>query len=204
MSHRLYLYSKPIRFWHWLNAAFFLLLIVTGISMQYADPDSTLIPFRTAVTLHNIGAFGVVGCFIIYVLINRFTWNRKFYNFEKGDYSTNLKLQFQFYVRDIFKHKPAPFPVNENRKFNPLQKFTYVAVMYIGLPLLILTGIGLFFPSIILPKFLTINGILFTAVTHSAVGFLISLFMILHIYLCTIGTTYTSTFRSMITGYHES
>lgn len=204
MAHKIYLYSKPIRLWHWLNALFFLLLIITGISMQYADPNNNLVPFNLAVTWHNIGAFGVIGAWILYIIINRFTWNRKFYKLEKGDLSHNLVAQFRYYTFGMFKGKTTPFPVNENRKFNPLQKITYIAVMYVFLPLLILTGIALFFPELIPVQIMKVSGILIVAVTHSATGFLLSLFMILHIYLCTVGKTATTNFKSMATGYHES
>ena len=44
--------------------------------------------------------------------------------------------------------------LTENRKFNPLQKVTYVLAMYVAVPLLIISGIGLLFPEI------TINGVL--------------------------------------------
>jgi thiosulfate reductase cytochrome b subunit len=38
---------------------------------------------------------------------------------------------------------------------------------------------------------------------HIIVGFLVSLFMVVHIYFCTIGSTPLSNFKSMINGYHE-
>jgi thiosulfate reductase cytochrome b subunit len=35
-------------------------------------------------------------------------------------------------------------------------------------------------------------------------GFLLSVFMVIHIYTCTLGTKPWSLFKGIITGYHES
>ena len=40
--------------------------------------------------------------------------------------------------------------VDEENKFNPLQKITYVIVIYLLMPLLILSGFALLFPEIII------------------------------------------------------
>ena len=54
MAHKEYLYPIWVRMWHWLNALLCLLLILTGLSMQYASVDGGLIRFDTAVTIHNL------------------------------------------------------------------------------------------------------------------------------------------------------
>ncbi len=65
-----------------------------------------------------------------------------------------LILQVKYYLFGVFKGEKPPFPENENRKFNPLQKVTYIAVMYVATPLVILSGIALLFPEIIIDKVL--------------------------------------------------
>ena len=52
-SHKLYLYPVWIRIWHMLNAVLCLLLIVTGLSIQFSNP-ATVVQFRAAVSIHNI------------------------------------------------------------------------------------------------------------------------------------------------------
>ncbi len=55
----MYLYPKWIRAWHLLNAVMFLILIITGISMQYTDKENAayVVGFAKAVKWHNFAAF---------------------------------------------------------------------------------------------------------------------------------------------------
>jgi len=75
-------------------------------------------------------------------------------------------------------------------------------VMYIFMPLVIISGIGLFFPDMLPDKIFGIGGIHFTDLVHILSGFIISIFMMVHIYFCTIGKTPLSNFKSMIDGWH--
>ncbi|RME31710.1 MAG: cytochrome B, partial [Candidatus Zixiibacteriota bacterium] len=54
MSRRIYLYPLWLRIWHWSNALLFLVLIATGVSMHYASLDKPLVPFETAIAVHNV------------------------------------------------------------------------------------------------------------------------------------------------------
>jgi thiosulfate reductase cytochrome b subunit len=75
--------------------------------------------------------------------------------------------------------------------------------MYIFYPVLIISGIGLFYPELIPMNFLGLNGILLTAILHATLGFICSLFLIVHVYLCTMGKKPGSLYKGMITGYHQ-
>jgi thiosulfate reductase cytochrome b subunit len=127
----------------------------------------------------------------------------KYYRIKFNGFVKKLVLQFRFYTVGIFKHEKAPFPLTIKRKFNPLQKFTYVGIMYIIIPLIIISGIAMLFPQIIYDRVLGIPGIVITDLVHVIAGFLGSVFMIIHIYFCTIGTKPISNFKSILTGYHE-
>jgi thiosulfate reductase cytochrome b subunit len=104
----------------------------------------------------------------------------------------------------MFKDEKHPFPVTEQSKFNPLQKITYVLAMYVAIPLLIISGIGLLLPEITITTIFGISGLVLTDVFHITMGFFLSIFMIIHIYTCTLGASPTSLFRGIITGYHVS
>lgn len=84
-----------------------------------------------------------------------------------------------------------------------MQKFSYLLVMYIGMPALIVTGVALLYPEIIIPNVGGLSGIHLTDLVHIIVGFVLSVFMIIHVYFCTIGATPTSNFKSMIDGWHS-
>lgn len=202
----MYLYPKWLRFWHWLNAALFIVLIVTGLSMQYTDKDNStfVIGFARAVKWHNIAASILTVNYIFFVLGNVMTRNGKYYRIEKENFSQNLMIQLKYYAVGMFKGEKHPFPVTEESKFNPLQKFTYILAMYVGLPLLIISGIGLLFPEITVRSFFGQSGLIYTDILHIVMGFLLSVFMIIHIYTCTLGSKPGSLFWGMISGYHRS
>lgn len=204
MSEKLYLYPLWIRIWHWTNALMFLVLIVTGLSMQYSSPDYPLIRFDIAVSLHNISGVIVIISYLYFVIVNRFSRNRQYYRFYRKGFFGRLKKQFMYYTVGIFKNEPPPFPVTETSKFNPMQKFSYLMVMYLGVPGLIITGVALLYPEIIIPNVGGISGIHMTDLVHIIVGYVLSVFMVIHVYFCTIGATTTSNFKSMMNGWHET
>ena len=72
----------------------------------------------------------------------------------------------------MFKGEKHPFPVTEERKFNPLQKLTYVLAMYVAFPLLIISGIGLLLPEITITTFFGISGLILYGYTAYHNGFL--------------------------------
>jgi thiosulfate reductase cytochrome b subunit len=202
----MYLYPKWIRVWHLINAAMFLILIVTGISMQYTGKEHTtyVVGFAKAVKWHNFAAIVLVINYIFFVAGNLLTNNGKYYRIGRKDFLLNLKKQFKYYSKGMFNGEKHPFPVTEERKFNPLQKITYVLALYIAFPLLIISGIGLLLPEITITTFFGISGLILTDILHITMGFFLSIFMIIHVYTCTLGHKPTSLFRGIITGYHVS
>lgn len=203
MSEKIYLYPKWIRIWHWLNALLFLILIITGISMQYSNPNVPFIRFDIAVNLHNISGVAVTAIYFLFLFGNIYTNNGKHYKVEKEDLTTRFKQQYQYYTRGIFNDEPPPYPVNEKRKFNPLQKVSYVTSMYIFMPLVIITGWALLFPESIIDQLFGTSGLILTVHFHIIIGFLLSIFMIVHIYFATISHPPGANYKAMATGWHE-
>lgn len=200
---KLYLYPVWIRLWHVINAIMFLLLIFTGIALHYSGTGITLISFKAAVGIHNVAAIIVTFNYGVFVIGNMVTKNGKFYIKWRKNLVVNLWKQFVFYAVGIFKKEKHPFPITEKQKFNPLQKFAYVIVMYFAMPLLIISGLGLMFPGIVAYKVFNVSGMIFYDVVHVVVGFVLSLFLLVHIYTCTLGDKPGTLFKSMIYGYHE-
>lgn len=202
----MYLYPKWIRAWHIINALMFIILIVTGISMQYTDKENSayIVGFAKAVKWHNFAALVLTAGYVVFIIGNAFTDNKKYYRIRRENFWSELMTQLRYYSLGMFRGEKHPFPVTMERKFNPLQKFTYVLAMYLGMPLLIITGIVLLFPEIVLNNVFGMSGLLINDVLHITTGFLLSIFMLIHIYTCTLGAKPTSLFWGMISGYHES
>lgn len=202
----MYLYPKWIRLWHLFNALLFIILIATGISMQYTGRanHSYIVGFAKAVKWHNFTAILLTANYIFYILGNSITKNSRYYKIERENFWNDLFSQLKYYSVGMFRGEKHPFPVTIERKFNPLQKLTYVLAMYVGVPLLIISGIGLLFPDITINKVFGVSGLVLTDILHISTGFLLSIFMVIHIYTCTLGSKPTSLFRGMISGYHVS
>ena len=201
----MYLYPKWLRVWHVLNALLFLILIVTGLSMQYTDKENAafVVGFSIAVKWHNFAAIALTINYIIFVTGNIFTKNGRYYNISRQNFISDLMVQLKYYSWGMFKGEKHPFPVTELRKFNPLQKVTYVLAMYIAVPLLIISGFGLLFPEITIKSIFGVSGLILTDILHITMCFFLSIFMIIHIYTCTLGAKPTSLFWGMISGYHR-
>ena len=199
---KIYIYPGFIRLWHMLNALFMLALIVTGLSMQYSSLNGSLIPFSVSVQMHNISGIALAASYLVFIIGNTLSGNGKHYRLQWQGLRKRMSLQGRYYLYGYFKKQSPPFPVSSDKKFNPLQAVTYVMVMYIGLPVIVITGFGLLFPETILDGIFGVNGLVLTDLIHVIMGFLLSIFMIIHIYLCTIGASPKHNFRAILTGWH--
>ncbi len=203
MAERIYLYPVWVRMWHGLNALLCLLLIVTGISMQYSNPEYPLIQFEMAVHIHDVCGIILSANYLFFVLGNIFTPNSRFYKTRFSEIFKDTVTQFKFYIGGLFRGDNVPFPVNKDRKFNPLQKVSYLVIMFFFVPIIIISGWGLFFPSLYMYGDGGVKMFQFTDLIHIIGGFIVSVFLIIHVYFCTLGKTPTSAFKSMMNGWHE-
>lgn len=203
MQHKLYLYPLFIRLWHVLNALLCITLILTGLSMQYSSTGYPIIRFDIAVSVHNVAGVLLSVNYMIFLFGNFFTSNGKHYLLRKKGFFSRLKKQFMYYTFGVFKGQKAPFPASTDLKFNPLQQVTYAIIMYVFVPFIILSGFGLLFPDITIRKAFGVSGLYLTDIVHILSAFIVSVFLMIHIYFCTFGKTIKSDFKSMITGFHE-
>ena len=202
-THKIYLYPVWIRLWHVINALMFLLLIFTGLSLHYSTVEFKLLSFEASEGIHNVCALIVTFNYGVFIIGNMLTKNGRFYRNWRKNLFPNLWKQFIFYAVGIFKKEPHPFPITEKQKFNPLQKVSYVFAMYFGMPLLIFSGIALMVPDLIAYHVFKVSGLIFYDVLHIVVGFVLSIFLLIHLYTCTLGDKPGTLFKSMVNGYHE-
>jgi len=203
-NHKLYLYPVWLRIWHGINALCIIVLIISGLSMQYGNIDYPLIPFKTSVLMHNFcGVIASIG-FVIYIVGNFLSDNGIHYRFKIRGLYTRLYKQITYYVSGYFKGEPKPFSITIESKFNPLQRVSYAISMYVLVPFLVITGLALLYPEFIVDRFFNFGGVQLTAVFHGILGFFVSLFLIIHLYVASIGKNPLRNFKSIITGYHES
>jgi thiosulfate reductase cytochrome b subunit len=200
---KLYLYPFWLRFWHWLNAALFIILILTGISIHYSASNDLLMPFEYAIVTHNVAGIILSFLFLIFTIMNIKSGNYKYYIPLMQGISERLFKQGRYYVYGIFKGEPHPYHISEKDKFNPLQQVSYFGIIFFMMPIIIISGWLLLFPELAPGEIMGMGGVWPMAVLHSVAGYLLSIFMFGHIYLATHGDTIGANFKSMIDGYHH-
>lgn len=202
--HRTYLHAMPVRVWHWINAVCFLVLIVTGAQIRYRDVLS-LTSFRTAVDIHNIFGFLLLGNFLVWALYYMLTRKLKVYipdpnlkNFIQG-----TLRQARYYGYGIFVGEPNPFHASPDHKFNPMQQVAYFNIMLLLLPLQIVTGVLMWD----IKRFSTVinlmGGIKIVDTVHVFLTLFFTAFLFVHVYLATLGHPWTQHLKAMFTGYEE-
>ena len=200
---KIYFYPIWLRIWHGINALGILILIFTGINMQFSGPKFTLMNFELAVNLHNISGILITLNYLLYFFGNMLTSNHKYYRLKLRGLIKRLNLQIGYYTSGLFKNQQPPFPLSEKRKFNPMQKVAYLMTMYVFVPGLIFTGLALLFPETIIEDVYSVSGIFMTAILHASLGFLVSIFLIVHLYVASIGKHPLNNFKSIVNGYHD-
>ncbi|NLA48938.1 MAG: cytochrome B, partial [Bacteroidales bacterium] len=94
----MYLYPLWIRLWHALNAILIIILIITGISMQYTDKSNLvfIIDFAAAVKWHNITAVILVISYVFFLTMNIVSGNARYYRISRKNLFSELDKQFRY------------------------------------------------------------------------------------------------------------
>jgi len=201
---RVYLHPLPVRIWHWLNALGFVLLILTGVQIRYADLFS-LMSFETAVKLHNW--IGFVLIFNYFVWLGYYLMSDKVTNYHAVlDYKKFFRNYFDqavYYSYGIFKGQKRPHNIQPHDKFNPMQKLTYQVIMMITVPIQILTGLMLWDVKRFTSWIEFAGGIRVVSTIHVLMFILFVFFIFLHAYMGMLGPKRSTHYKEMITGYEE-
>ena len=203
MSERIYLLPVWLRVWHWTNAVLMLVLAATGASLHFAGANAMLVPFSLAAKIHDIAGVCLIATYAFFVVANIVSGNWWQYVPKPPGVLARCWRQTVFYCWGIFRGEPEPYPPSKEANFNPLQAIVYWSVMYLLVPVVILSGVIFMFPHLAPEKAFGLDGLLPVAMVHYLSGAAVVLFMISHIYLGTMGARPTSLFKMMFTGWHE-
>src|SRR5450759_180938 len=202
--HKLYVNPLPVRIWHWTNAIGFLLLIATGLQVRYVGLIQ-LMSFKTAVVVHNWIGFVLIANFFVWLTFYLFTDKIKVYHPELSPmkYFRASFRQMQFYGYGIFRGDPNPHHVSVYGKFNPLQSMMYQIIMMLLVPIQFYTGVLLWDVTRFSSMVDKLGGVRVVDTVHVLLFIFFSGFIIVHIYLATLGHTPSAHFKAMLTGYEE-
>jgi len=132
-TRNIYLYTRYERFWHWLQMALILILLVTGLEVHGIY---NWLGFHTAVTVHNFAGLTWLIAFAFFV----------FWVFTTGEWKqyipTTKKMieVIRYYVYGIFRGESHPVPKRKEAKHNPLHNDDYRLSL---LELQLLAGLGI-------------------------------------------------------------
>lgn len=197
-----YLHPLPLRIWHWINASIIIALILTGIQLRM--PFIQIYPdYRNVVVVHKYLGYAMSVSFLFWFFYYLFTGGFKKHYFIHLKDIKAMPGQALYYMIYIFKGGENPFKPSPDNKFNPMQRLTYSLVMFIFTPVIIFTGILfgdiLYFFAWI--KFL--GGLRIIDAIHVSVAYFFIFYLIVHIYMATLGPKLVSHIKAMISGYEE-
>ncbi len=200
--NRVYLATRPERAGHWINAVGFVALALSGFNIHFAREFNVFGTLSAAIAVHNVIGVAVSINYILWWVYTVGTRRIRFYLPDHDDMPAGVVRQARYYLFGIFRGDPHPFEEGETRKFNPLQKWTYLGVMTVLLPVQVVTGLGLLFLiedwQDAGPAYLRLFG-----TVHTVFAILLTVFLLGHIYLATTGDTPWAHFKMMFTGYAD-
>jgi len=199
---RVYLHPFPLRLWHWANALVVIILMATGIQLRISGVASFQ-PHDPCLVIHRYAGWAMTASYLLWFMYSILSGNlRSGYLIRARDLK-GIWGQTVYYLYSIFRGEKNPFRPSADDRFNPLQKIAYGSVMFILAPVFIITG--LLYTDINSLREVLLQWDAFGAVNaiHIAAAYAIILFLIIHIYMATLGPAPLSHIRAMITGYGE-
>lgn len=189
-------YPRFERLWHWSQVVLIVTLAVSGFGLNGLHG---LMPFGLAVTVHTLAALALLAVWIFatFWLFTTGTW-RQFIPRIDG-----MLAVARFYAWGVFKGEEHPYLKQFWRKHNPLQAATYFVLKWFVFPAIWSTGI----------IYLTYNfweampgsafWITIVANLHLLAAYVVVTFVVLHVYLLTVGHGFRHHVRPMVTGFDE-
>lgn len=204
-TSRIYLQPTPVRIWHWLNAFGIITLCVTGAQIRFPEYVNLFATYKTAIQLHNAAGIVVAGSFSLWffyyscVARNMF----KIYVPDKDEIQVGILRQAKFYLLTYFLGWANPHHATPQHKFNPMQKSAYLAIMFVLVPLISLTGILLLNVEPLRALVLMVGGLKILINIHFLLACCLCAFLFTHVYLATLGHTAFAYIKPMWTGWDE-
>ena len=196
---KVYIYPGFERFWHWGQASIIIFLAVTGFEVH---GSFSIFGFEKAAQFHRIASWMLIGliAFAIFWHLTTGEWRQYIPDLK------NLKAQVRYYISGIFKGDPHPTEKTQLSKLNPLQRIVYLSFKIVLIPITIISGIFYMFyktfdaNNMVIVREIPLGTIAFW---HTMGGFLLMIFLVVHVYMTTTGRTPTSNIKAMLTGYEE-
>lgn len=218
-----YRHRLPTRLWHWANAVAIIVMLMSGLMISNAHPhlywgefganldhawfDPPHFPgWATIPSTYNLAlarhwhlffawvfAFGLLA-YMLFSLANR--------HIQRDLTLTRAELAPAHLWQDVKDHVRLKFPTGRAAlRFNVLQKIAYISVVFVVLPLMIVTGLSLSpgFDAVMHWPLDLMGGRSSARSIHFICAGLVAAFIVVHLTLVVLAGPYNE-IRSMITG----
>jgi Ni/Fe-hydrogenase b-type cytochrome subunit len=197
------MYDAYERLWHWLQAGAILMLIFTGLIIHKPHIFGVF-SFAYIVQLHNVLGFILLinAALALFYTVASGTIKR-FLPEPKGFFGRAV-AQTMYYSRGIFAGERHPLQKTKERRLNPLQQITYLAILNILLPAQVITGVLIWGMQEWPQLAASLGGLPVLAPVHTFLAWAFSAFIVMHVYLTTAaGETAGAGIKSMISGWED-
>lgn len=200
--NRIYIHPAPVRGWHWINAAAFVILLLTGLQIRFAEMIH-LLSLEKAIKLHNYLGFTLIANYFLWLGYYFRTGKLHIYFPHLRNFTVNTIRQLRYYGYGLFRGEANPHVMTADNKFNPLQQQAYLAIMLLLLPAQMISGLYLWKVKGFENYIDLLGGVKIVATFHVFLFFFFAAFIIVHCYLATLGHTPLAHIKAMLTGYEE-
>lgn len=183
------------RLWHWAQVFLILVLMITGMGLNGVH---NWLPFGPAVMFHTMAALALLALWIFatFWLFTTGTWKQFIPKIE------GMLSVARFYALGVFKGEEHPYEKIFWRKHNPLQAATYFVLKWFFFPAVWITGL-LYLTYNFWSTSDSVLAITLIANLHLLSAYVIAAFIIVHVYLLTVGHGFREHVKPMVTGYDE-
>lgn len=200
---KIFLHPLVIRIWHWANAVAFIVLIITGIQIRYREIAS-FAKFKTAVEIHNLFGLILILDFFLWLAYYVLTGKIKLYvPLHPKKFFMDAFKQARYYGYGLFIGEDNPHHATADNKFNALQQASYFMIMLLLMPLQLISGVLLWDIKKFAYWIGLLGGLKVVDMIHVIVFFFLTAFLIIHVYISTLGATPFEHIKAMFTGYEE-
>jgi len=197
------MHTAATRVWHWTRSVSIIALLLTGAQIRYNDKWSFML-LSDAVSLHRIASILLIAAFVLWLAYSLTRGKIRDYFAHPLSFIKSGAGQAIFYLTGYFGGKPDPHHPTPENKFNTLQKMAYGATMFLVLPAQMVTGLLLSDIEEYGNGIDMLGGVKMVGTAHAALFFLVIAFLLVHLYMSTMGKTPLQHIRTMITGHRDS
>jgi thiosulfate reductase cytochrome b subunit len=196
---KVFMYSRFLRLWHWLQALLVITLLATGFEVH---GTIKLLGYEQAASYHRLAAWTLLGLWVL-------AW---FWHITTGEWKQYIPspvdriiAMMRYYGLGIFKGEPHPFHKDRWHRQNPLQRMAYLSVHVLIGPVIWISGLAYISYPYWSQYGLSGLSLAPVALLHTVGAFLMLAFLIVHLYLA-LSTSERpfGNLKEMITGYEET